>query len=203
MPSGGVCAVLCCALSCPQRCWRPPHARMRRSRLRLLLLLLCAGRVHACVHPPAPAHTPRRPARDRSHYLDQRRLQVCADVQPPSHFLAAYQAYLAQVCVAVVCVCVYVSVCVCPCVCVCMCVCVCVCACACACVCVCALGGRGAMAVCLRVCRYVEWRQGTLSRVQAGAPAVCACCVRHPRHTFPALAIRSRGFSCWSRTCSA
>jgi len=29
--------------------------------------------------------------------LDQRRLQISADLQPPSSFLQTYQAYLAQV----------------------------------------------------------------------------------------------------------
>jgi hypothetical protein len=33
----------------------------------------------------------------RAHYLDQRRLQITADLQPPSNFLSSYQAYLAQV----------------------------------------------------------------------------------------------------------
>jgi hypothetical protein len=33
----------------------------------------------------------------RQHYLDQRRLQITADLQPPFSFLQAYQAYLSQV----------------------------------------------------------------------------------------------------------
>jgi hypothetical protein len=33
----------------------------------------------------------------RQHYLDQRRLQVSADLQPPQDFLESHRAYLAQV----------------------------------------------------------------------------------------------------------
>lgn len=33
----------------------------------------------------------------REHYLDQRRLQISADLQPPLNFLESYQSYLAQV----------------------------------------------------------------------------------------------------------
>ncbi len=33
----------------------------------------------------------------RGRYLEQRRLQIAADLQPPPNFLEGYQAYLAQV----------------------------------------------------------------------------------------------------------
>jgi hypothetical protein len=33
----------------------------------------------------------------RQHYVEQRRLQITADLQPPPSFLQSYQAYLAQV----------------------------------------------------------------------------------------------------------
>lgn len=39
----------------------------------------------------------------REHYLDQRRLQISADLQPPLSFLESYQSYLAQVGSASVC----------------------------------------------------------------------------------------------------
>ena len=57
----------------------------------------CLGACSSSPPSPPPPQVLGRLLRFRDYYLEQRRLQVTNDLQPPHKFLESYQPYLAQV----------------------------------------------------------------------------------------------------------